>query len=145
LLAWSANPGSKDPSTQQTALHLACEAGADSSLLLEELLNDAEINIDGKDIHGCTALHVAAQNHNEQCVHVLLRRGADPMLTDEAGKRAVDYGCKDALTKGPDLLWCAAHRALKLLARDEFVGAFDVGPENTNQGQQRCLQFANKR
>lgn len=50
-------------------------------------------NINQKDEHGNTALHLAARNAHFDCIRALLKAGADTMMTNAEGKRA------DQLTK----------------------------------------------
>ena len=53
-------------------------------------LADAGARIDDRDARGRTALMIAAEGGRAEIVALLLARGADPSLKDQAGKRAAD-------------------------------------------------------
>jgi uncharacterized protein len=53
-------------------------------------LVDAGARIDDRDARGRTALMIAAEGGRAEVVALLLARGADPSLRDQAGKRAAD-------------------------------------------------------
>lgn len=53
-------------------------------------LVDAGARIDDRDARGRTALMIAAEGGRAEIVALLLARGADPSLKDQAGKRAAD-------------------------------------------------------
>jgi uncharacterized protein len=60
-------------------------------------LLDAGAHIDDRDARGRTALMIAAEGGHAEIADVLLARGADPSLTDKAGKRAADLTVLSAL------------------------------------------------
>lgn len=71
-----------------TALYMAAKNGHGDSV---KILLDAKADIDRKNgIIQETALHIAAVNNNAATVEVLLKRGANPFLTDVNGKTAKD-------------------------------------------------------
>jgi ankyrin repeat protein len=53
-------------------------------------LLDADARIDDRDNRGRTALMIAAEGGHAEIAKLLLARGADPALSDKAGKRAAD-------------------------------------------------------
>jgi uncharacterized protein len=53
-------------------------------------LLDAGAHIDDRDARGRTALMIAAEGGRAELVALLLARGADPAIRDQAGKRAAD-------------------------------------------------------
>jgi len=55
-----------------------------------KFLVDAGARIDDRDARGRTALMIAAEGGRAEIVALLLARGADPSLRDQAGKRAAD-------------------------------------------------------
>ena len=76
LLMWASGADEKVP-----------EADA---LEVVKYLVDAGARIDDRDARGRTALMIAAEGGRAEIVALLLRRGADPSLRDQAGKRAAD-------------------------------------------------------
>jgi ankyrin repeat protein len=76
LLMWASGPDEKAPEAQAVKV---------VSYLLE-----AGAQIDDRDARGRTALMIAAEGGRSEIVSLLLARGADPSLTDKAGKRAAD-------------------------------------------------------
>jgi len=71
---------------QFTALHWAAWSGMPYCSL--ELLS-AGLDIDARDTHGYTPLMLAALRGNAEVVEILLQRGADASLENEAGKTAL--------------------------------------------------------
>ena len=71
-------------------------AGADEKVEQAEVVKvvgfllDGGANIDDRDARGRTALMTAAEGGRADVVTLLLSRGADPSLRDNAGKRAAD-------------------------------------------------------
>jgi len=76
LLMWAAGP---DEKVQEAR---AMEVVA--------YLLDAGAHIDDRDSRGRTALMIAAEGGRAEIANLLLARGADPALRDNAGKRAAD-------------------------------------------------------
>ena len=66
----------------RTPLHYAA---LDGDLATCVMLLDSSTSIDEQDDNGWTALHFAAQDGRLQVVEELLRRGADPSLTNAHG------------------------------------------------------------
>jgi uncharacterized protein len=64
-------------------------AEADATKVVTYLL-DAGAHIDDRDARGRTALMIAAEGGRAEVATLLLARGADPSLKDNAGKRAAD-------------------------------------------------------
>jgi ankyrin repeat protein len=64
-------------------------AEADALKIVTYLL-DVGAHIDDRDARGRTALMIAAEGGHGEIVNLLLQRGADPALKDNAGKRAAD-------------------------------------------------------
>ncbi|WP_271566823.1 ankyrin repeat domain-containing protein [Bradyrhizobium sp. CCBAU 11386] len=76
LLMWAAGPDEKIPET-------------DAVEVVRYLL-DSGAHIDDRDARGRTALMIAAEGGHAEIASLLLVRGADPSLKDNAGKRAAD-------------------------------------------------------
>ncbi|HEY4738263.1 MAG TPA: ankyrin repeat domain-containing protein, partial [Xanthobacteraceae bacterium] len=76
LLMWAAGPDEK-------------VAEADALKVVTYLL-DVGAHIDDRDARGRTALMIAAEGGHAGIANLLLARGADPSLRDNAGKRAAD-------------------------------------------------------
>ena len=76
LLMWAAGPDEKVPE-------------ADAVKVVSYLLNSGA-HIDDRDTRGRTALMIAAEGGHAEIASLLLVRGADPSLKDNAGKRAAD-------------------------------------------------------
>jgi uncharacterized protein len=64
-------------------------AEADALKVVTYLLDDGA-HIDDRDARGRTALMIAAEGGHAEIANLLLARGADPSLKDNAGKRAAD-------------------------------------------------------
>jgi len=60
------------------------------ALQVVSYLADAGAHIDDRDARGRTALMIAAEGNHAEIAKLLLARGADPDLKDNAGKRAAD-------------------------------------------------------
>jgi uncharacterized protein len=76
LLMWASGPDEKAPESQ--------------AIEVVSYLLDAGAHIDDRDDRGRTALMIAAEGGHAEIAGLLLARGADPSLTDKAGKRAAD-------------------------------------------------------
>ena len=76
LLMWAVGPDEKVPE-------------ADALKVVTYLL-DVGAHIDDRDARGRTALMIAAEGGRAEIANLLLARGADPSLRDNAGKRAAD-------------------------------------------------------
>ena len=53
--------------------------------------------VDDRDVRGRTALMIAAEGGHAEIAALLLARGADPSLMDNAGRRAADLAVPSAL------------------------------------------------
>lgn len=103
------NGGRENEAVEQT-VQLLIDAGADPNLMAKGLkpLHEAVFgdwgsptsvrvllrngaDVDGLDANGQTALMVAAQHGEAECVRHLLEAGANRTLKDRAGKTALDY------------------------------------------------------
>jgi uncharacterized protein len=71
--------------------------GARSALDVIGLLLDAGAPLDAVDNRGRTALMMAAEIGDAAVVEGLLARGADPMIADKSGKRALDLAANDGV------------------------------------------------
>jgi ankyrin repeat protein len=75
--------------------HFLATAGCGATTELQELL-DKGAQINGKNVHGLTALMMASQNGHIGAVQFLLSRGADVNAKDKDGdtalKLATQYG-----------------------------------------------------
>jgi ankyrin repeat protein len=76
LLMWASGPDDLVP--QPRAIQIVTH------------LLDAGAHIDDRDDRGRTALMIAAEGGHSEIANLLLARGADPALSDKAGKRAAD-------------------------------------------------------
>jgi ankyrin repeat protein len=76
LLMWAAGPDEKVPETEAVKV-------------VRHLL-DSGAHIDDRDARGRTALMIAAEGGRAEIAGLLLARGANPSLKDNAGKRAAD-------------------------------------------------------
>jgi ankyrin repeat protein len=76
LLMWAAGPDEKIPETE--------------AVKVVRYLLDSGAHIDDRDARGRTALMIAAEGGHAEIASLLLVRGADPSLKDNAGKRAAD-------------------------------------------------------
>ncbi|MGB8398274.1 ankyrin repeat domain-containing protein [Bradyrhizobium sp.] len=89
LLMWASGPDESTPETQ--------------AIQIVQHLLDAGAHIDDRDARGRTALMIAAEGGRSGIVNLLLARGADPALTDKAGKRAAELtvltSLRERLTK----------------------------------------------
>jgi uncharacterized protein len=83
VLMWASGPDEQAPETQ--------------AVKVVSFLLDAGAHIDDRDARGRTALMIAAEGGHAEIANVLLARGADPSLTDKAGKRAADLTVLSAL------------------------------------------------
>ena len=77
-----------------TPIHLAAENG--NASVLEYLLSKGG-KCDLKSNDGQTALHFAAKGHHLECVKVLIRNMADPLIRDAEGKTARDVSDQPAI------------------------------------------------
>ncbi|WP_312015680.1 ankyrin repeat domain-containing protein [Bradyrhizobium liaoningense] len=76
LLMWAAGPDEKIPETE--------------AVKVVRYLLDSGAHIDDRDARGRTALMIAAEGGRAEVAGLLLARGANPSLKDNAGKRAAD-------------------------------------------------------
>lgn len=76
LLMWAAGPDEKIPETE--------------AVKVVKYLLESGAHIDDRDARGRTALMIAAEGGRAEIAGLLLARGADPSLKDNAGKRAAD-------------------------------------------------------
>jgi uncharacterized protein len=76
LLMWASGADEKVPEAE--------------AIKVVKYLVDAGARIDDRDARGRTALMIAAEGGRAEIVALLLARGADPSLKDQAGKRAAD-------------------------------------------------------
>ena len=77
-----------------TLIHLAAESG--NALVLEYLLSKGG-QLDSKSNDGQTALHLAAKGRHEECVKILIKNMADPLVRDAKGKTARDVSDQPAI------------------------------------------------
>jgi len=78
---------------------------------LFEMLIDAGINIDAKDMYGKTPLMYAAENDSCEVLSLLLQSGADVITRDNDGETAFDYAQDNDDIYGTKEFWqlCNAH------------------------------------
>jgi len=70
------------------ALHRGCMH--DDLLLVSTLLNQQDVNVDGKDKQGRTALHLAASESNHLIAQLLLQHGASTTVLSNYGQIPLD-------------------------------------------------------
>ena len=118
LLDAGARINGPQSSTGRTVLFQACFDGyhvdLTASAMLQEPDRDAAPFVDlliarGADVNeqdhfGATALHAAVAGNNLHVVRILLERGADPTLVEEAGKSPLDYAIESKFAEIIDLL-----------------------------------------
>ena len=75
------------PDFDKTALHYAAVEASDPAVM--QALVDAGADLEARDVAGSTALHYAAQNHNNGIIKVLIEAGADITATQEGGATAL--------------------------------------------------------
>ncbi len=83
LLMWASGPDEKVPEAQ--------------AIEVVSYLLDKGAHIDDRDDRGRTALMIAAEGGRVEIADLLLKRGADPLLKDKAGKRAADLTALSSL------------------------------------------------
>lgn len=74
------------PATPPASLHEAVEQG--NPARLKELVSQKDADLNARDEAGKTALHLATERGNSECVEILLNAGADPAAVDRDGKPA---------------------------------------------------------
>jgi ankyrin repeat protein len=90
LLKGGADPNAADAKADPPLVRLARYAPGQFAELMDRLMA-AGADIDRKGAHGMTALIAASTRSDPRPVRVLLRRGADPTLTDDEGKTAYTH------------------------------------------------------
>ena len=95
LLKFGANPNLVREDNNASPLHTAALNGIS---WLGEILLEYKANINALDNEGATPLILAVRGHHREFISLLLRRGADINITDDSGKKAIDYA-KDWGTK----------------------------------------------
>uniref|UniRef100_A0ABD2WJL1 Uncharacterized protein n=1 Tax=Trichogramma kaykai TaxID=54128 RepID=A0ABD2WJL1_9HYME len=96
LLRNGADPNSVDEEGS-TPLHVICEGKCDDELAeLFFKINDdmQQVHVDARDKKGNTALHYVLTGKQIKLFELLLRRGADPNLTNAEGSTALHVLCK---------------------------------------------------
>lgn len=92
LLEHGADPESRSTNGAELAALHAAVAGGD--LACVELLLARDVDVNALQQGGITALHAAAHHGRPDMVRALLRAGADPALTCEAGRDARSWGAE---------------------------------------------------
>ena len=96
LLAHGSNVNETDPSSKQTALHLAAMKGHNTSV--EALLSwGAEVN--PQDHLGFTPLHIACHDGHLLCVLTLLQAGASLILPNNEGSLPIHIAAQNNRVK----------------------------------------------
>jgi ankyrin repeat protein len=95
LLEKGADPSVQDRFDRKTALHYAIQHRRSDHIIQLLLENGVDIAI--RDSYGCTALHLAIEFFDPEktatsgILRTLLRHGANPLDTDNAGKSPLEY------------------------------------------------------
>ncbi|GBG60914.1 hypothetical protein CBR_g16035 [Chara braunii] len=101
LLTAGADPTVVDSQRGQTALHAAAIAG-DREMV--EIILDAGVDVDIRDVHFCTPLHDALSRGRKDVVGLLLERGADCNAKDDDGNTTLHIAAEMAVVQ-ENLYW----------------------------------------
>ncbi|BBN00251.1 E3 ubiquitin-protein ligase KEG [Marchantia polymorpha subsp. ruderalis] len=102
LLAAGANPTAMDTQRGQTALHAAAIA---NDVEMVKIILEAGVDVDARDIHTTTPLHVALARGSKACVGLLLERGANCNVQDDEGDNAFHIAADMAKMVRENLDW----------------------------------------
>ncbi|CAM6116455.1 unnamed protein product [Calypogeia fissa] len=102
LLSAGANPTAMDVQRGQTALHAAAIA---NDVEMVKIILEAGVDVDVRDIHTTTPLHVALARGSKACVGLLLERGANCNLQDDEGDNAFHIAADMAKMVKENLDW----------------------------------------
>ncbi|XP_014222677.1 ankyrin-1-like [Trichogramma pretiosum] len=97
LLRKGANPNVTNRQAQ-TPLHIACARKENAYALSKLLLNicydmETRVDVDAQDMNRCTPLHLALLKDDRKTAQLLLRRVANPNLTNARGTTALHLIC----------------------------------------------------
>lgn len=98
---------------KRTPLHLACQNGYIK--FVKFLLEEKEAKIEAKDEFGYTALHIAAEENQDEIVTLLTNLGADREARTESGKTALHIATEKGQTEA----------VLALVRSKSVIGALD--------------------
>lgn len=86
---WAAPEKLPDLVYRSNAVYSVLEAAAWADTKTMQLRIQEGCNVNQRDEHGNTALHLAATRDAEDCIRLLLQYGADPLAQDATGRQAV--------------------------------------------------------
>lgn len=116
--------------TSNLSLHKAVFEG-DSQRVEQIAKNLKEEEINSQDIHGNTALHIAAMKGNRRCVELLVKSGAKATIANELNwfplQEAISYGDYH-ITK--ILAELELVSVVKMLTKDKLIELFSVNEHN---------------
>jgi ankyrin repeat protein len=107
-----------------TVLH--CAAQNDNKAFIEAVFAaGGGLDIDSRNVHGDTPLHIAAARGNKLVVETLLRKGANPKIKNKSGATVLDIAHE-----------CCRHIISKALQkRINFASASDLDEEELTQDE----------
>ena len=135
LLSLGANPASEN-STGETPLHHCMMHG--NVDMMDLLLDEEGVNINKRDVTGCTPLHWALQRPEPSVALIerLLERGANPNIPDENGDCPLHYAAQEGCLEAIDVLLMAGADATRVNEQgfSPFHLACQVGQREVVEG-----------
>ncbi len=92
LINYDAQVNTQEKHLSYSPLHEAINLK--NNVITKILINTKNINLNTQAKNGFTPLHIAAKKENEFIVTLLIQKGADPTITNLAGRRADTYSMR---------------------------------------------------